>query len=219
MVNELKVQKKVFLVRHGQSGLNIKPVFQGADGQLSDVGRAQAQAVASRVEKLQFETIISSPFARAIETANLIGDHTGRPVEYCDYFSEMGVPSNLSEKSYKDEEAYELFLRWKDSVTHELAPVEDGETFASITTRTVKALEYLEQRKEQTLVVVTHGYFIRCLIAEVLFGDAITGALLRNVIEGLKTDNTGITLLTHGIKPSGDIGWRMRIFNDHAHLG
>ena len=219
MANELKVQKKVYLVRHGQSGLNVQPVFQGAGGQLSEIGRAQAQAVASRVEKLQFETIISSPYARAVETANLIGDSTGRPVEYCDYFSEMGLPSALSEKSYKDEDAYELFLKWKNSVTHELPPVEDGETFESITTRTVKALEFLEQRAEQTIVVVTHGYFIRCLIAEVLFGDKITGPLLRDVIEGLKTDNTGITLLTHGMKPSGETGWRMRIFNDHAHLG
>jgi len=72
-------------LRHGESVGNAEARRQGQkDYPLNDTGRAQARALARRwqEEKVTFDKIISSPLARARETAEIISEALGLPVEY-----------------------------------------------------------------------------------------------------------------------------------------
>jgi len=69
---------KIILVRHGESIDDIEDCYGGmADFPLSDNGRATAQTLATRLAGTGIETIYSSPYARAAETARFIGEAIG----------------------------------------------------------------------------------------------------------------------------------------------
>jgi 2,3-bisphosphoglycerate-dependent phosphoglycerate mutase len=65
----------ITFLRHGESVGNLENRFQGqADFPLTDRGRNQARQLARRwqAEKITFDRVISSPLARARETAEII---------------------------------------------------------------------------------------------------------------------------------------------------
>lgn len=67
---------RILLVRHGQSTWNAEGRWQGqADIELSDLGRAQARAAATRLGT--FDLIAASTLLRAAETAFIISEALG----------------------------------------------------------------------------------------------------------------------------------------------
>jgi probable phosphoglycerate mutase len=71
---------RLLLVRHGQSEWNAGRVLQGqANVPLSDLGRAQAAALAPVVSGLAPDRAVTSDLARASETAAILGHTNARP--------------------------------------------------------------------------------------------------------------------------------------------
>lgn len=66
----------LYLVRHGQSEGNIV-TYDVPDGNLTPLGRSQAEEVADRLEGEGIEMIISSPLRRALQTADALRRRTG----------------------------------------------------------------------------------------------------------------------------------------------
>lgn len=63
---------RIYLVRHGQTDLNIQKRMQGRTGlPLNEVGRAQAEALAQELKDVRFDAVFSSPQERAVETAKI----------------------------------------------------------------------------------------------------------------------------------------------------
>ncbi|MES2549577.1 MAG: histidine phosphatase family protein, partial [Pseudomonadota bacterium] len=72
---------RLLLVRHGQSEWNAGRVLQGqADVPLSDLGRAQAAALAPVVAGLAPDRAVTSDLVRASVTAAILGYTNARPV-------------------------------------------------------------------------------------------------------------------------------------------
>ncbi len=211
--------KIVYLVRHGQSTDNIAPVFQAPDSPLNEIGRGQAEKIAERISKLSFEALISSPFQRAKETAEAIAEASYKKPEYSDLFVERGKPTSVNGQPYKDEKANIVWREWEKSLYTPSMRVEDGENFDDIVARADSALEFLKNRPERSLVVVTHGFFLRTIVARVLIGDSLSGELLRKFQKATRTENTGITVLQYQNAFEEEPAWRLWIYNDHSHLG
>lgn len=69
---------RLILIRHGQSRANVDAVIQGTDDPLTDIGRAQAEAVGQFLGAHYTVThFYASPMFRARETAGIIGNHIG----------------------------------------------------------------------------------------------------------------------------------------------
>ncbi|MBX4181308.1 histidine phosphatase family protein [Candidatus Parcubacteria bacterium] len=213
-----KEEKTVYFVRHGESRDNILPVFQDVNSPLSDHGRAQASKVAERIAKIDFDTLIVSPLPRARETAEAITKLTGKIPEYSELFVERIKPKNINGKPHTDEEAHKLSLLWDESLHTPGIKVEDGENFDEIFARADKALEYLANRPEKNMVVVTHGFFLRALVAKVMLGGSLTRDNFQNIKKNTKTQNTGISVMKYVNSKEG-FHWKLWVFNDHAHLG
>ena len=150
--------------------------------------------------------------------AECITQKTGKAPEYCDLFIERGKPSGLGGKSYDDPEADGLWKEWEHSLYTSGVRAGDGENFDDIIARADKALDFLRQRKEKVLVVVTHGFFLRTIIARVILGTLLTPESFRNFHATVGMENTGLSVLTYGTVYEGT-SWRLWIYNDHAHLG
>ncbi|CAG0997575.1 partial putative phosphoglycerate mutase, partial [Anaerolineales bacterium] len=75
----------ITLLRHGESVGNAEARWQGqSDFPLTDVGRAQARALAERWQRehVRFDFLISSPLTRARETAEIIASVLNVNIEY-----------------------------------------------------------------------------------------------------------------------------------------
>ena len=115
--------------------------------------------------------------------------------------------------------ALETYERWNESLYSEGVRVEDGENFDDMVARADAALAYLQGRPEHSFVVVTHGFFLRCMLARVVLGDQLSGPALLSLQKALTTENTGITVLRYETGFIEGPRWRLWVYNDHAHLG
>jgi broad specificity phosphatase PhoE len=218
MMADATIDKVVYFVRHGQSEDNVAPVFQSPHSPLSEVGRTQAQRIAARVAKLSFDALLASPYQRAKETAEAIGKVTGKAPEFCALFTERVKPTSVNGKPYTDEAARRAWLAWEHSLYTPGMRVEDGENYDDLVTRADKALALLKDRAEQSLVVVTHGYFLRMIVARVILGEALSGDIFKHFYTVASIENTGLTVLRYQGGFAEGPCWRLWIYNDHAHL-
>ncbi len=213
------MKKRVYLVRHGESVSNAGGLITPGDSNpLSEKGIEQAKFVAKRAMKLPIEIIISSTVLRARQTAEQVVDATGKELETSDLFTERLMPSEQFGKTIHDPDV----VRMEDHVNSQLVEHEyryaDEENFADLKKRAQKGLAFLVERKESEILLVTHGLFLRILVGIAIFGEDFTGKEALRLVYGLGTTNTGITILEYddGSQPNN---WRMRTWNDHAHLG
>ncbi len=218
--------KTLYFVRHGESESNAgNPVYQGEGSRLTEKGREQGKEIAKRCKNLRIEGFIVSTALRAKETAQIIAEEVGKEPEIEELFTERKVPRELIGKSRADEKARAMELAWIDSFFQEGVRVGSGENFSDLKSRALSALKYLEERPEESILVVTHGFFLHMMVGLVLLGESMTAQEFKKLGQSLWTDNTGLTVTeyheevletVHQMKYSG---WVLRVWNDHAHLG
>jgi broad specificity phosphatase PhoE len=211
--------KIVYFVRHGQSIDNVSDVFQSTDSPLSETGQRQAEVIADRLTHISFDALISSPLQRAKQTAEPIAKHTGKEPEFSDLFVERIKPSSVDGKPYTDPQAAKTYRLWQPTLYTPGARVEDGENYDDVVARSDRALEFLKNRSESSLVVVTHGYFLRAVLARVLVGEELSGSIMKTFQASAETENTGITVLKYirGYEQENP-DWQLWTYNDHAHF-
>jgi len=74
------VSSRLYLIRHADVENPNKVLYGHLDGfQLSALGRAQAEALGDQLRSEDLTRIVSSPLARAVETARLINERLARP--------------------------------------------------------------------------------------------------------------------------------------------
>ncbi|MCR4325457.1 MAG: histidine phosphatase family protein [Patescibacteria group bacterium] len=216
--------KTIYFVRHGQSEGNISSMFQSEDSPLTEHGRKQAGFIAERVSRLPIETIIASTMPRAKETADIISERTGHTPEPSELFRERGKPNSLEGKRHDDPDAHRINEAWWKSLAGDGSRVENSENFNDLKKRAGECLDYLAGRREENILVVTHGFFLRYIVARAIFGAELSTVQFAPMMKTLWMENTGITALrydkgNHWDEIGAAAPWVLWIWNDHAHLG
>lgn len=214
--------KRIYLVRHGESEANVGNIYLGGETPLTEEGHRQADFIAERASKLPIEVVVASTLLRAKQTAQHIVDKIGKPLETSDLFVERRSPSEYVGRPYGDPKTADIdkildanFGKpgWRHS---------DEENFDDMKVRAKKAVEFLEARPENEILVVTHGLFLRMLVGTILFNDEFTGREGFSLFKTFQTKNTGLTIfLYHPEAISEGVHkkvWRILTWNDHAHL-
>lgn len=210
--------KKIYFIRHGESEGNVGPIRQGPNTSLTQKGEQQANFVAERCTKLAFEIIISSTMKRAEDTAGVIARRTNKPIETSDLFVERRRPKEQIGKPKDDPQVLEVEKVVRANFHIPGFRFSDEENFNDLKVRAKNALDYLKSKSEKNIVVVTHGFFMRIVVAYVVFGDKLTANECQQFIKALRMENTGITVL--GInEEERDNPWWVWAWNDNAHLG
>ena len=212
------MEKIVYFVRHGQSLANAAAIFQPPDSPLSEAGRRQASCLAARVSKLAVQSLLSSPLLRAKETAHAIAEATGLEPEYSGLFVERVKPPSIDGKPFADPEAHAVWTEWNKSLYTPGMRVGGGENFDDLIARADAALAFLEARAEASITVVTHGYFLRTVVACAVLGDMLSGPAFKRFQRIAGMENTGLAAMRYGEVSGGERGWRVLFYNDHAHL-
>ena len=152
---------RLVLIRHGESEGNRERRFtRTPDVPLTDLGRAQVRRAADWIAAgFAPVRIVSSPFARARETAAILADVLRLPVV---------VEEDLRERSYGQlaGEPYEAAreLRGDEPIAYwEWCPP-GGETLVAVSTRAGAALDRVANgAPADDLVVVSHGAVMHAL--------------------------------------------------------
>ena len=179
----------LLLVRHGESTWNVEGRLPGQlpGIELTGEGRAQAQRLASALRMLPLSSIISSPLARAIETAEYLTQ--GRELTIQREPDLMDI--DLGHWSGQNRDAlFHTDPSWKAFVRDPLVAPVDVETFPKLEQRVVTAIErWLQKDTTGPLpAFVTHADVIKVLLAHYL------GLELRHA-RSLLIDNASVSVV------------------------
>lgn len=160
----------LYLVRHGETAHNLSGRIQGqSDSPLTDLGRAQAEALAKRLRSERFDAAYTSDLGRARNTAEIIMSHQKTPVELIDtsLLRErcFGVLQGLT--SEEIEEKYPADLHeWRRPPSKWSMGPPGAETSAQVIERCDSFVDELVQKHpgESQILVVGHGGSVRGII-------------------------------------------------------
>ncbi|HKC04483.1 MAG TPA: histidine phosphatase family protein [Patescibacteria group bacterium] len=206
---------KIYLVRHGLSLGNKAKMHQLPHVVLSEEGVIQANAIAERVSNLSIDLIYSSSLTRAQETAKAISNKIGARIETWDEVREIKRPSEILGKHVDSPETREFDQALEANYKDPDWKYSDEETFNDLKARAKGVLDHLlKTHGDQNILVVSHGTFIKMLVATVLFGENLTADVFWDFREHTYAENTGISVCEN--RPGK--GWRLLTFSDSSHL-
>jgi probable phosphoglycerate mutase len=161
---------KILLIRHGHVE-GIKPErFRGrAPLDLTELGRAEAQAVARRVAGAwRPSKIYTSPMGRCIETGAAIAKACGAPTEVCDDLTDVNY-GDWQFKTFDEAKSQNLALFAAWFATPQLIRFPNGESLQDLAARAANALRFvLARHPDDTIVVVGHDSVNRALLMQLL---------------------------------------------------
>ena len=208
--------KKIYFVRHGESEGNASPVRKGVMSSLSEKGKEQAKSIAQRCTGIHIDLLVSSTVNRAKETAEIISEKISKPIELSDLFIERRRPSEVYGKPKNDPIALHIENEINKNFSKEGWRYSDEDNFDDLKKRALEALDYLANRPEENILVVSHGFFLRIVMACVVHGPDLTGKECEGFIRTFHMENTGMTVLGYDEKNTNP--WWLWVWNDHAHL-
>lgn len=146
-------------MRHGRSRADDEMVHEGRyDSPLTNVGRAQVKSRAEEWKRngIKFDVIVVSPLTRASESAEIVGDVLGVPIEYDPDWMERDngplarLPFEVANKRYPRPEFINPFEPYITSTG-------EGESGWDLVARAAIALQRVIRRGRQSTLVVAHG--------------------------------------------------------------
>ncbi len=162
-----EVPTTIWFVRHGETTLTPTRRFSGVgpmNPALTEVGVAQAQAVAKEIAAREPDVLIASPIQRTTQTAEEISASSGVEINFddiwveCDFgYWEGLTPTEVKEKYPED------WKSWLSSPSHRPG---DGESYAEVYSRIEAGINDLVERyPHKKICVVTHNIVIRAIAA------------------------------------------------------
>ena len=199
---------EIYLIRHTQAEGNRYRMLQGFwDGDVTERGRKQNEALAERFRNIPLDAVYSSDLSRAVLTAEAAARWHALPVQTRTGLRELNIgpweQKFFGNVCWETPELTERFLF--DSESWRL---EGAETFRDVRDRALRTLTELARENEgRNIAVVSHGVTIRCLMW------AITGIPLSDVKRLPIFKNTAVTkLLWNGER------FTIEYMNDASHL-
>lgn len=149
---------KLYFARHGQTNSNAQAVNQpitGNDEPLNELGIQQASELAEQLKNEEFDIILSSPFKRAVQTAEIVNKYHDLTIDADDSWREIQTNGYVDINTWND-----LFDFDKN------ASIENTESLVDFFKRIYEALdELVAKHGEETVLVVSHGGIQHALYA------------------------------------------------------
>ena len=168
------MEKTLYIIRHGQTDLNLKGIVQGRgiDASLNATGRKQAEAFYNHYRNKSFDKIYTSTLIRTHQTVELF---TGIPKEQLAGLDEIGWGIYEGKEQIPDimQGFVELTEQWRSgNLDH---AVEGGETPNELAARQREALQQiLSHPEEKEVLICMHGRAMRVFLCVLTGRDIAT---------------------------------------------
>ena len=203
-----KMNKKIYIVRHGETEFNKLRVVQGSgvDCGLNEMGRIQAAAFYNAYKNFSFDKIYISQLLRTQETVQQFIDD-GIPFEKLEGLNEIswgkyeGQPHTME----FDAEYWQRVADWKNGLLD--LPIHQGESPNQLAARQKIALDFImKNEKEKNILICMHGRAIKSFLC-----------VLQNISLTHMDDFEHRNLGLYSFIFDGKI-FEMQMRNDAAHL-
>ncbi|MEO8473145.1 MAG: histidine phosphatase family protein [Chryseolinea sp.] len=162
--------KKIYIVRHGQTDLNLQNIVQGSgvDTSLNDTGRAQARGFFEAYKSVAFDKVYYSKLRRTKETIQCFLD-LGLPSESLIGLNEISWGTKEGYRITPDEDKYYHHMISEWQIGNTTLSIEGGESPDDVVKRMRPAVNHImAQTAENTVLVCMHGRAIRILLCMLL---------------------------------------------------
>ena len=198
---------RLIIIRHGETEWNLEGRIQGhMDSPLTESGRAQAEAIAGRLQTVEVNALYSSDLGRAYTTAQFVSHKTGQNILTDKRLRELhlgkfeGLTEEEVQKRFPEEYVY-----LKNAEPSYIYP--GGESKEQFSLRVITCLEELMGKHQgEQIVVITHGGALSRLIRYTL-GMPVVGS------NGYKICNAALNVFSYENKR-----WQLEIWGDLSHL-
>jgi glucosyl-3-phosphoglycerate phosphatase len=223
---------ELLLVRHGESEGNVAATdarlagaevievpARDADVNLSGTGQEQAKALGTALARiaddLRPDAVVSSPYARALQTAEIAVETAGWPVKVrsderlrdrelgiLDRLTRLGVEKRFPEEAERREWLGKMYYR-----------PPGGESWADVALRLRSVLDELNSLGTgHRVMLVCHDAVI------LLFRYVLEGMNERELLDLAASTSVLNASLTRYVRPSGEGPWTLESFNVADHL-
>ena len=157
--------RRIILARHGQTEWNLQYRFQGRTNvKLTETGKRQAQALASRLSSWPVEIVYTSPLDRAYYTASAIAERHNLDPIILPELEEINFATWEGESiPGLEKEQHSAFAAWRSDPF--FYPPAGAETWEKLYARLSRAVKIFLGGDYRRIVVVSHGGIMRALYA------------------------------------------------------
>lgn len=161
--------KTIYLVRHGEATDDVEDRYGGwSDDPLTERGRATARQIAKKIAKLSPKPskIYSSPFKRAFETAQIIGEELGlKPIPITDLKerNRYGILTSLTKT-----EARLKYSQMVQQVENYMETIQGAETYDHYKERVLVSIDKILKKSKEDTLIVCHGGTFRIIMWELI---------------------------------------------------
>jgi len=141
--------KNIYLVRH------CSAEGQAPDSDLTSLGKSQAETLTEFLLDKQIDSIITSPFKRAIESIKPLADRLGLQVKIDNRLSERILSSTIHEE-------------WLKMLEHSFQDLdicyEGGESSRLAMKRAIEVVEDVLKSSSNNIIITTHGNLMSLIL-------------------------------------------------------
>lgn len=181
------------LVRHGQTDWNKNLLIQGTiDNPLNDYGRETTKKSIETIKELniEFDTFLSSPLSRAIETGEIIKRGLG-------FNGEIKIIPGLIERDLGLLEGKKVC---KESYDLMKIGVEGLEMLPELQERALKTILDINRLfPSKKILITTHSQFIKGLLSKVLDDFDFSYPLKNNSLTLIEVENNKVNVIQYDI--------------------
>ncbi|MEK7126429.1 MAG: histidine phosphatase family protein, partial [Patescibacteria group bacterium] len=178
-----KSGNKYFVMRHGEAENNVKNIVSSDvyDGfSLTNNGRKQIDAHIQELKKQKITRIITSPFKRTKESAEIIASALDLSIEENSKLGELNFGA-FNGRSFDEYLAFE-----NDNMHMYSDPIQGGESYQDAKNRFGSVLYELEQKyADEKILIVSHG---------------IASEVLESVVRGANAEESKLIIDTIDVK-------------------
>lgn len=141
--------RKIYVIRH------CKAVGQASGAELTTEGFAQAQELADFLDDKGIETIVCSPFLRAIQSIQPLAQRLNLNIN---------IEDRLAERVLSSENLADWMEHLRNSFTDLEKSLPGGESSREAMNRIVSVIDELNMTDHNNIAVVTHGNLMSLLL-------------------------------------------------------
>lgn len=197
-----------YFLRHGETEWNAAGRLCGrTDVPLSEVGRGQARILARRLQAVKVDALYSSPLARALETARIVGAAIGHEPATDPRLMELNYGA-WEGKTYAESRLStpEIYSAWEADPASVAPP--EGESGEQLVERVTPFLAAVARRHQAgNVVVVCHRTLCRLTACHIM------GIPLAEYRKRIPMDNAALNIFE-----TREGKWQVVSLNDTSHL-
>jgi alpha-ribazole phosphatase len=159
---------KIYLLRHGETEENKNKVYYGKlDVGLNEKGKVQAKHAADFLRDVNFSSVYISERRRTRETAEIVLGNSSATFIVDNRINEISF-GEFEGKSYEEiKKTFPVECEQWDENWKEFIPP-GGESYLKFCNRISSFMQELLRKKEEEVLIVTHGGVIRAMYCYVL---------------------------------------------------